>query len=231
MTHGYFSGWWRARFNTAWAPTTRMRLRYWSPCFEIGPSFCLPPVEILPRYDPDPGRKVTTRSKNLRVRDGGSDCGRTHNANPRDAPEPLACFVRAMLSNDPPLDRSDHRLPRLKPRRQHDELHGWHRRGVDDVDTVGLDHVHCHAVRDGNEEPIFARLGCCAPQVADPLLRRHFSSLHSEAVAFDHGFKLFFQRRRRRHHRQTMFVRRNETHEFHHALDGNGTAITDGCLH
>ena len=26
-----------------------MRLRYWSPCFEIGPSFCLPPVEIFPR--------------------------------------------------------------------------------------------------------------------------------------------------------------------------------------
>jgi hypothetical protein len=27
------------------APTTRMRLRYWSPRFEIGPSLCLPPVE------------------------------------------------------------------------------------------------------------------------------------------------------------------------------------------
>ena len=62
-------------------------------------------------------------------------------------------------------------------------------------------------------------------------LRRHFSSLHSEAVAFDHGFKLLLQRRRRRHHRQTMFVRRNETHEFHHALDGNGTGIKDGCFH
>ena len=24
----------------------RMRLRYWSPCFEIGPSFCLPPVKF-----------------------------------------------------------------------------------------------------------------------------------------------------------------------------------------
>ena len=45
VTHGHFSGWWRARFNTAWAPTTRMRLRYWSPRFEIGPSFCLPPVD------------------------------------------------------------------------------------------------------------------------------------------------------------------------------------------
>jgi hypothetical protein len=45
VTHGYFSGWWRARFNTAWAPTTKMRLRYWSPRFEIGPSLCLPPVE------------------------------------------------------------------------------------------------------------------------------------------------------------------------------------------
>jgi hypothetical protein len=40
-------------------------------------------------------------------------------AHPRDAPEPLACFVRAMLSNDPPLDRSNHRLQCLKPRRQH----------------------------------------------------------------------------------------------------------------
>ena len=119
VTHGYFSGWWRARFNTAWAPTTRMRLRYWSPRFEIGPSFCSPPVELLPRYDPDPGCEVTPRSKNLRVRDSGGDGGRTHNANPRDAPEPLARFVRAMLSNDPPLDRSNHRLQCLKPCRQH----------------------------------------------------------------------------------------------------------------
>src|SRR5438094_484111 len=45
VSHGYFSGCRRACFNTACAPTTRMHLRYWSPCFEIGPSFCLPPVE------------------------------------------------------------------------------------------------------------------------------------------------------------------------------------------
>src|SRR5216684_1054041 len=45
VSQGYFSGCWRARRKTAWAPTMRMRRRYWSPCFEIGPSFCLPPVE------------------------------------------------------------------------------------------------------------------------------------------------------------------------------------------
>src|ERR1700693_4808043 len=89
--------------------------------FRDRPELLFAASRILPRYDPDPGRKVTTRSKNLRVRDGGGDGGRTHNANPRDAPEPLAYFVRAMLSNDPPLNRSNHRLQRLKPRRQHDE--------------------------------------------------------------------------------------------------------------
>jgi hypothetical protein len=45
VSQGYFSGFCLARRNTARAPTTRMRLRYWSPCLEIGPSFCLPPVE------------------------------------------------------------------------------------------------------------------------------------------------------------------------------------------
>jgi hypothetical protein len=38
-TQGYFSGFCLAHRNTACAPT-RMRLRYWSPCLEMGPSFC-----------------------------------------------------------------------------------------------------------------------------------------------------------------------------------------------
>src|SRR5215468_7378885 len=45
VTQGYFSGWARACLKTASAPTIRMRRKYWSPCFEIGPSRCLPPVE------------------------------------------------------------------------------------------------------------------------------------------------------------------------------------------
>src|SRR6516165_6991939 len=45
VSHGYFLGCWRARRRTACAPTTRMRRKYRSPCLEIGPSFCLPPVE------------------------------------------------------------------------------------------------------------------------------------------------------------------------------------------
>ncbi len=43
VSQGNFSGFCLARRKTACAPTTRMRLRYWSPCLEIGPSFCLPP--------------------------------------------------------------------------------------------------------------------------------------------------------------------------------------------
>jgi hypothetical protein len=39
----------------------------------------------------------------------------------RDGPEPLARFVRAVMHNDPFLDRSDHRPHRLQTRRQHDK--------------------------------------------------------------------------------------------------------------
>jgi hypothetical protein len=45
VSQGYFSGWARACLITANAPTTRMRLKYRSPCLEMGPSRCLPPVE------------------------------------------------------------------------------------------------------------------------------------------------------------------------------------------
>ena len=37
---------------------------------------------------------------NDRIGDGGDDGGCAHNAYPRDAPEPLARLVRAMLDND-----------------------------------------------------------------------------------------------------------------------------------
>ena len=97
----------------------RMRLRYWSPCFEIGPSFCLPPVEILPRHDPDPGRKITARAKNPRIWDDRCDRSGPNNSNAGDGLEPLTCFVRAMLRNDPLLERSDHRLHSLKLRREY----------------------------------------------------------------------------------------------------------------
>src|SRR5215470_2017839 len=64
----------------------------------------LAPGRILSRHQPNPSREVTTRSEDLRVRDRGNNGGRAHQTNPRDAPEPLACFVRAMLSNNPLLD-------------------------------------------------------------------------------------------------------------------------------
>ena len=73
---------------------------------------------ILPRHDPDPGRKITTRPECLRVGDDGRDGGRAYDADTGDGLEPLARLVRAMLRNDPFLDRSDQRLDRLKLRRQ-----------------------------------------------------------------------------------------------------------------
>jgi hypothetical protein len=45
VTHGYFSGCARARLKTANAPTISMRRKYRSPCLEMGPRRCLPPVE------------------------------------------------------------------------------------------------------------------------------------------------------------------------------------------
>src|SRR6516162_8236664 len=45
VSQGYFCGLCLARRNTECAPITRSRRRYRSPCFDIGPSFCLPPVE------------------------------------------------------------------------------------------------------------------------------------------------------------------------------------------
>ena len=45
-----------------------MRLRYWSPRFEIGPMFLFATGQLLPRYNCQiPAAKITTRSKNLRV--------------------------------------------------------------------------------------------------------------------------------------------------------------------
>src|SRR5712691_4013795 len=121
VSHGYFSGCSRARFKTAWAPTTRMRLRYWSPCFEIGPSLCLPPVE--PSRGTNPIQAAKSRP-DLKIFGSGTvaaNRGGADNPNARDGLEPLARLVRAMLNNDPLLDRSNHRLQRLNPRCQHDQ--------------------------------------------------------------------------------------------------------------
>ena len=85
--------------------------------------FCLPPVESCCGTSPArlPGRHIAARPECLWVRDRGDNGGRAHQTNPRDAPEPLACFVRAMMSNNPLLDRCDQRPHRLELRRQHDQ--------------------------------------------------------------------------------------------------------------
>jgi hypothetical protein len=43
--------------------------------FRDRPELLLAAGRILAWYDPDPGREVTTRSKNLRIRDRGGDGG------------------------------------------------------------------------------------------------------------------------------------------------------------
>jgi hypothetical protein len=87
VSQGYFSGFSLARRKTACAPTTRMRLRYWSPCLEIGPSLCLPPVESCRGTRPiqaaksRPDRKIvgsaTVATKNV-LNDIQTDRGNLH---------------------------------------------------------------------------------------------------------------------------------------------------------
>src|SRR5208282_1616923 len=83
--------------------------------FRDRPELVFAAGRILAWYDPDPGRQIATRSKNLRIRDGRCNRGGPDNANSGDALQPLARLARAMLRHDPFLDRSNHRLHRLKP--------------------------------------------------------------------------------------------------------------------
>src|ERR1700686_1296417 len=72
--------------------------------FRDRPELLLAAGRILPWHSPDPGRQIATRPECLWVRDRGRNGGRAHQTNPRDAPQPLACFVQAMMSNNPLLD-------------------------------------------------------------------------------------------------------------------------------
>jgi hypothetical protein len=85
--------------------------------FRDRPELLFAAGRILLRHDPDPGRKITARSKNPRIRDDRCDRGGPDNSNAGDGLEPLTCLVRAMLRNDSFLERSDHRLHSLKLRR------------------------------------------------------------------------------------------------------------------
>src|SRR5262249_61386967 len=72
------------------------------------------PGRILSRYEPNPGRKITTRAEGLRVGDSADNSARANDANAGDALQPLARLIRPMLLGDPLLDLSDHRLNRQK---------------------------------------------------------------------------------------------------------------------
>ena len=71
--------------------------RYWSPYFEIGPSFCLPPVNFAAAH--------RSRPQNPRPSEKTLGSGTTAaivvapiTPNAGDGLEPLTCFVRAMLT-------------------------------------------------------------------------------------------------------------------------------------
>ena len=84
------------------------------------PKLLFAPGRILSRYEPNPGRKITTRAEGSRVGDSADNSARANDANAGDALQPLARLIRTMLCDDPLLDRSDQRLQRLKLRRKDD---------------------------------------------------------------------------------------------------------------
>src|SRR5213078_2080966 len=82
--------------------------------FRDRPKLLFAPGRILSRYEPHPGGKITARPKGIRVGHRGGYGARANNADPGDALQSLARFIRTMLHNDPPLDRANHRLQRLE---------------------------------------------------------------------------------------------------------------------
>src|ERR1035441_5335150 len=57
--------------------------------FRDRPELLFAAGRILARHQPDPGREVTPRSENLRIRDGRRDRGGSDKTNSGDALEPL----------------------------------------------------------------------------------------------------------------------------------------------
>jgi alpha/beta hydrolase fold len=98
----------RARFNTAWVRPPECASDIGRPVSRSARASACRQLN-LPVAQPDPRRKVTTRPKNCRIRDGRCNRGRPDNTNSGDALQPLARLARAMLNNDSFLDRSDHR--------------------------------------------------------------------------------------------------------------------------
>src|SRR5207302_4650484 len=79
------------------------------------------PGRILSRDEPNPGGKITPRPEGARIVDCGGDGARANDADPVDALQSLARLICAMLHNDPPLDRANHRMQRLQLSCQYDQ--------------------------------------------------------------------------------------------------------------
>ena len=62
--------------------------------FRDRPELLFAASRVFARHEPDPGREVTTRSKNLRIRDGRCDRGGSDKTNSGDALEPLAASLK-----------------------------------------------------------------------------------------------------------------------------------------
>src|SRR6516164_1912304 len=119
VSHGYFLGCWRARRRTACAPTTRMRRKYRSPCLEIGPSFCLPPVESCRGTSPIQAAKSRPERKTMGSDTVAAIALAPMMPMPGNALKPPARLVGAMLLHNPLIKRTEHGLCCLKLRCQH----------------------------------------------------------------------------------------------------------------
>src|SRR5262249_9831895 len=77
------------------------------------------PGRILSRYEPNPGRKITTRAEGIRIRDSADNSARANDANAGDALQPLARLIRTMLRGDPlaSLRSHDPELGQMRPQR------------------------------------------------------------------------------------------------------------------
>src|SRR5258706_10170718 len=67
--------------------------------FRDRPELLFAAGRILPRHDPDPRRKITTRPECLRVRDDGGDSSRAYDGHSGDGVDALARVALAVLRN------------------------------------------------------------------------------------------------------------------------------------
>src|ERR1700730_17794702 len=103
-------------------------------------------ASVYPRSNPVAGRAQSRRQNHARpegarIVDCGGDGARPNDADSVDALQSLARLICAMLHNDPPLDRANHRMQRLELSCQYDQagtrVDVERRIGEDEIELAG----------------------------------------------------------------------------------------------